>query len=262
MTTAATRRSFLLASAGATAILAGPAGARPSRRPPGDAYPTTDPERAREIVGASHAKLERVSELLAEDAGLAKAAWDWGFGDWETALGAASHTGRKDIIEVLLAHGARPDLFTLTTLDQVDAVRAVVESLPGARALEGPHSISLYAHARSGEAARVLEYFESVGIADANPFAVERERVTPYFGNYAWGDGDRHFTVSWNDRRGTLDIARAGYSARSLMPVADHAFSPAGARHGGGGCGMEGHAAAALTGEGVGEVLRASRAAG
>jgi hypothetical protein len=34
---------------------------------------------------------------------LARAAWDWGFGDWETALGAASHMGSRPI---------RPDQFT------------------------------------------------------------------------------------------------------------------------------------------------------
>ena len=43
---------------------------------------------------------------------LAKAAWDWGFEDWEDPLGAASHVGNHEIAEYLIGHGARP--FTRT----------------------------------------------------------------------------------------------------------------------------------------------------
>ena len=62
-------------------------------------YPTQDYEIVREVVGAAHARFDRVKELVTERPELAKATWDWGFGDVETALGAASHMGRKDIAE-------------------------------------------------------------------------------------------------------------------------------------------------------------------
>lgn len=198
----------------------------------GPEYPTTPAERAQAMVGASHVRFERVKELLSEDAGLARAAWDWGFGDWETAIGAASHTGRKDIIELLIAHGARPTLFTMATLDEIDAVRAVIEHVPGADALEGPHSISLFDHARAGGAARVLAYLEEKGLNAPDPFATDRARGEPYLGTYAWGPGaDERFEVKWFERRSAITIERAGGVSRMLIHRDGHEFSPAGARH-------------------------------
>ena len=60
-------------------------------------YPSIDDEIVAEVVGASHFNLDRVKELVDRRPELARATWDWSFGDWETALGAASHVGRKDI---------------------------------------------------------------------------------------------------------------------------------------------------------------------
>lgn len=198
----------------------------------GDEYPTTPFERAREFVGASHARFERVKELLAEDPGLAKTSWDWGFGDWETAIGAASHTGQKPIIELLIAHGARPTLFTLAALDEIDAVRAVLEHVPGADALEGPHSLSLHHHASAGKAARVMEYLEAKGLTSSDPFATELEAVEKYFGQYAFGPGENDwFTIDWFERLSAMTIQRRGGQSRMLMRQGEHEFSPAGARH-------------------------------
>jgi len=230
-----TRRTFLAAGPvgvwGAAALASG-GRIRGEADTVGAEYPTTPADRAREFVGASHVKLDRVREMLAEDAGLAKASWDWGFGDWETAIGAASHTGRVDIIEVLIAHGARPTLFTMATLDQIDAVRSVLEHVPGAAALEGPHSISLYRHAEAGEAARVMEYLESKGLTPENPFRTEREIGEVYFGRYAWGPGEgERFVVDWFERQSAVSLVRPGHASRNLIPLGGHEFSPAGARH-------------------------------
>ena len=197
-----------------------------------DAFPTTPASRAREIVGASHARIERVRELLAEDAGLARASWDWGFGDWESAIGAASHTGRKDIIELLLSHGARPTLFTLATLDEIDALRAILAHVAATQTLEGPHSLSLHDHARAGDAARVMAYLEEQGLVREDPFVMAEDAAAPYLGDYAWGSAaDEYWTVSWSARRSALSLQRGGQSSRFLMPLAPHTFAPAGARH-------------------------------
>ena len=100
-----------------------------------------------------------------------EASWDWGFGDWESALGAASHMGRRDIAEVLLAHGARPSLFSATMMGQLDIVKAFVAAIPGVQRTLGPHGITLLAHARNGGPAAepVLRYLESLGDADPRP---------------------------------------------------------------------------------------------
>ena len=66
-----------------------------------------NPELVQQFVGNAHGDLDRVRELLEEEPGLLHAAWDWGGGDWETALGAAAHMGRKDIALYLLEQGAR-----------------------------------------------------------------------------------------------------------------------------------------------------------
>jgi len=58
-------------------------------------FPTQDPDVVREVVTVAHFNIKRLRELVDRRPTLARAAWDWGFGDWETALGAASHMGKR-----------------------------------------------------------------------------------------------------------------------------------------------------------------------
>lgn len=112
-----------------------------------------------EFVGNAHGNLERVQELLSEQPELVNAAWDWGGGDWETALGAAAHMGRRDIATYLLENGARLDLFAAAMLSETEIVRAILNAFPAMREALGPHGIPLIAHAQAGgeAAAEVLE---------------------------------------------------------------------------------------------------------
>src|SRR4051794_9128203 len=116
------------------------------------------PEEVNAMVANAHGDLEYVRNALAEDPTLANAAWDWGDGDWETALGAAGHMGRRDIAELLLAHGARLDVFVAAMLGELEIVRAL---LPLQRDACGPHGIPLRAHAEAGKATRVLELLDA-----------------------------------------------------------------------------------------------------
>ena len=81
-------------------------------------FPEHDPQidraRVKRFVIASHFNLPAVEKMLAEDPTLINGAIDWGNGDFETALGGASHMGRRDIAEFLLAHNARMDIFAAT----------------------------------------------------------------------------------------------------------------------------------------------------
>jgi hypothetical protein len=121
----------------------------------------------KEFVGAAHGNLERVRELLGGEPALLNAAWDWGGGDWETAVGGAAHMGRGDIASYLLDRGARIDLFAAAMLGKLTIVKAILEDNPTARNAPGPHGIPLMAHAKAGgaDAAAVLEYLESLGKA-------------------------------------------------------------------------------------------------
>ena len=125
--------------------------------------PSLDPALVRDFVANAHGDLNRVTELLEQEPALINAAWDWGGGDWETALGAASHMGRKDIAHSLLGRGARMDIFAAAMLGQLEIVQAIINAFPDARYLRGPHGISLLAHAQVGgeEATNVVQFLQN-----------------------------------------------------------------------------------------------------
>lgn len=227
------RRRFVLGAAvlGAAAAVVGPRLATgTTTRPPGEDFPLQDPAQVREMVGVAHGNAERVRELLALRPDLAKAAIDWGFGDWESALGAASHTGNREIALLLLAHGARPTLFSAAMLGHLAVVRATVEAHPGAQRIAGPHGISLLDHARAGgdAATAVVAYLEGLGDAGGEPEAplaeAVRERLT---GSYRAAELPAPLTVTVEKDR--LLLAVAGASVRRLVHRGDRVFHPAGA---------------------------------
>jgi len=117
-----------------------------------------------EFIRVAHADFDRTKELLAQEPALVNATWDWGGGDFETALGAASHMGRKDIANFLLEHGARLDIFAAAMLGKLDIVKAALTAYPDALNTPGPHGIPLIVHAEKGgeDAIAVLEYLQSL----------------------------------------------------------------------------------------------------
>ncbi len=129
--------------------------------------PALDPTLVRDFVIAGHGNPGRVLELLAQEPMLVNATWDWGGGDWETALGGAAHMGRKDIALCLLERGARMDIFAAAMLGQVEIVQAMLRAFPDARHLLGPHGIPLLAHAKAGgqEAAPVVELLQKLALS-------------------------------------------------------------------------------------------------
>ena len=116
-----------------------------------------------EFVGVAHTDFDRVKELLAQEPALVNAVWDWGGGDFESALGAAAHMGHRPIALHLLANGARFDLYAAAMLGQLDLVRAILEAQPQLRTVPGAHGIPLLVHAQMGgeEAKAVLDYLQS-----------------------------------------------------------------------------------------------------
>gem|GEM_PF-134405 len=123
-----------------------------------------DPGLVMEFVGNAHGDLDCVKQLLAQEPALVNAAWDWGGGDWETGLGAASHMGRRDIALFLLGQGARIDLFAAAMLGRLEIVSATLDAFPEALHTSGPHGIPLLAHAQAGgdEAAAVVEFLKAL----------------------------------------------------------------------------------------------------
>jgi hypothetical protein len=127
-------------------------------------FPEHDPQierpRVKRFVIAGHGNLEAVKEMLAAEPGLINGAIDWGNGDFETALGGASHMGRRDIAEFLLEHNARMDIFAATMLGRLDIVKAAVAAFPNIVNVPGPHKIPLIVHAeKGGEQAKAVADF-------------------------------------------------------------------------------------------------------
>jgi hypothetical protein len=123
-------------------------------------HPQFDRARVKRFVIAGHGNLAAVKAMLAEEPNLINGAIDWGHGDFETALGGASHMGRHDIAEYLLEHNARMDIFAATMLGKLDIVKAAVAAYPNIVHVPGPHGIPLIVHAEKGGLAAkdVLEF--------------------------------------------------------------------------------------------------------
>jgi len=123
-------------------------------------HPQFDRARVKRFVIAGHGNLAAVKAMLAEEPNLINGAIDWSKGDFETALGGASHMGRRDIAEFLLEHNARMDIFAATMLGKLDIVKAAVSAFPNIVYVPGPHGIPLIVHAEKGGSAAkdVLEF--------------------------------------------------------------------------------------------------------
>jgi len=199
--------------------------------PIADLFPTQPPELAREMVTVSHYNLNRVKELIDARPSLARAAWDWGFGDWETALGAASHMGNRPIAQYLISKGARPSLFSSAMLGHLEVVKAFVAAQPGVQRIRGPHSISLLAHAKAGgeESRPVFEFLQSLGDADSDALIpLPENEAEAIRGSYVFGPAtNQRIDVSMDD--GELIWTRTGMMGRQLFHTGDHVFYPAGA---------------------------------
>ncbi len=202
-------------------------------------YPAFDDNIVADVVGSSHFNLDKVKELVNKRPELARATWDWGFGDWETALGAASHVGRRDIADFLMSRGARPDIFTYSMMGAYDAVKAMTESTPGIQSIAGPHGISLLQHVKNGLRAegitdkqkqdgnKVVAYLELLGHADVQEKYIDVKEAdkSKYLGDYKYGDGPNDgFTVQLNMRK-LLSLGKLGKFGGALYQKKENVFT-------------------------------------
>ena len=130
--------------------------------------PKPDPlpgELVNEFVRAGHGNLQKVKDMLAQQPGVLNACWDWGGGDFETAIEGAGHVGNREIAEYLLSVGARLNVFAAAMLGKNDIVRATLTAFPDLKTSKGPHGLMLIHHATKGgdQAKEVLEYLKEIG---------------------------------------------------------------------------------------------------
>ncbi len=197
-------------------------------------YPSIEDGIVSEVVGVSHFNLDRLKALVDARPELARATWDWAFGDWETAIGAASHVGRRDIVQYLLSKGARPDIFTFAMLGSFTVVKSMIETSPGIQRIPGPHGISLLQHVKNGisenkaenaEASKLIDYLESLGDADSVKYPeLDEPAKQKLLGDYKYGEGPADgFSVRMNMRK-MVSLGRLGVSGGAIYKIGDNKF--------------------------------------
>ncbi len=220
-------------------ILPAPSDKDSSDASPHERYPAIQLTIASEVVGVAHFNLDRLKELVDPRPELAKADWDWGFGDWESAIAAASHVGRKDIVEYLISKGTVPTLFTYAMLGQYETVKMMINSYPGIQKNFGPHGITLLQHAKTGlqaegvnksNAQKLVDYLQSLGDADGRQYLnLEEKEKEKYLGDYKYGEGkDDGFTIKENMRK-LLSLGKLGKSGGTLWRIGENEFTYQGA---------------------------------
>jgi hypothetical protein len=198
-------------------------------------FPRQDQKLVAEVVGASHFNAQRVKELVKGYPELVNAWWDWGFGDWESPLGAASHVGQRGIADFLLAQGARIDIFAAAMLGFTGVVKAFVAAQPGVQRTLGPHGIPLLAHAKAGgkSAADTVAYLEALGDAGGGlkVIALAAENKQSYLGQFTAKQPDLKLVCRLNKAELLVVDLRAGEAqsnGRIIHYLGEDAFFPAG----------------------------------
>lgn len=201
-------------------------------------YPNINPEIIVDVVGKSHFDLEGVQKLVDKRPELARSVWEWRFGDFESAIGAASHVGRRDIALYLLSKGARPTLFTFAMLGSYDIVKATITSFPGIEKNMGPHGISLLRHAYAGERMKdkmsaieiknlkkTISFLESLEGSDGEKYIdVSPEEQKKFLGDYKYGTGENDgFSITINMRK-LLSLGSIGDFGGALYKTGKNTF--------------------------------------
>lgn len=130
------------------------------------------------FVAKSHGDIDTIKALLKKEPALVNCARDWGEGDWETGLGAASHVGRTAIANLLLDNGARLDAFAATMLGMKGVISEMLKVRNDLHSMPGPHDIPMLSHAIFGRDA-ADEVFEILLSAGADVNGKSKMKMTP-----------------------------------------------------------------------------------
>jgi len=127
-------------------------------------------EIVKEFVTVAHGKIDRLKEMLENDFLLLHVSYDWGGGDFETAIEAAGHMGNKEIADYLLSKGARYNIYLAAMLGHLDIVKQVLTMNSQLLNSKGPHGFTLLHHAKKGGegSVAVVDYLQGLGAKETN----------------------------------------------------------------------------------------------
>jgi len=126
---------------------------------------------------------------------------------------------------------------------QLAGVKAFIAANPGVQQTRGPHSITLLAHARVGEAAArpVFEFLQSLdGVDQKTPAPLGSDEAAALVGTYVFGvgvadkvdidaDTEIYAGSKMYSHPPQLNWTRKGTMPRPLFHLGNHTFYPAGA---------------------------------
>ncbi len=119
-----------------------------------------------EFVGAAHKDFDACKRIVDAKPLLLNCTNQRKKGDFETALGGASHMGRLDIAEMLISKGARMDIFSHAFLGHGELVRSMINSYPNLLYSPGPHGFTLLHHAEAGKHQKLSDWLREQGLKE------------------------------------------------------------------------------------------------
>ncbi len=119
----------------------------------------------KDFVVAGHGNFPKVKAMLQDNPNLIYTKFDWGNGDYESAIEGAGHVGNKEIANYLLEAGSRVTIYVLAMLGRTDLVKPILESYPSLITAKGPHGFTLLHHAKVGgkDAEELYSYLQEKG---------------------------------------------------------------------------------------------------
>ena len=125
-----------------------------------------DTDEINEFVLAAHNNAEKTRIMVDKNPLILNCASQVARGDFETAIGGASHMGRRDIADVLVDRGARLDIFNLTFLGYTEVVKKLIEVSPHYLNAYGPHGFTLLHHAKVGKHQAFADWLQQKGLKE------------------------------------------------------------------------------------------------
>lgn len=125
-------------------------------------------EEISEFVVAAHRDFEETKRIVEAKPLILNCANQRTKGDFETALGGASHMGLQDIAELLVSKGARMDIFNHAFLQHNEIVISLITKYPQLLTSPGPHGFTLLHHAKVGNNQELADWLISRGLNETH----------------------------------------------------------------------------------------------
>lgn len=123
-------------------------------------------EEIKEFVFAAHKDFEETKKIVEQKPLILNCTNQPKRGDFETAVGGASHMGRRDIADLLVSKGARLDVFNYAFLGYDEFIMKLLTEYPNLLRAPGPHGFTLLHHANVGDRSELAQWLQERGLTE------------------------------------------------------------------------------------------------